>query len=104
MRSDVLWAIRWLRRDPFPQPSPYRSAGRLMRVEEGSTSRTMSGVPVKEYQRWARRSDLLKMTAPYVRDTITPTGGGEPEQAVAVRCLRLFPLLGVPASLGRTCT
>src|SRR5882724_13217323 len=114
MRLDLLWALRWLRRDPFLtaaiivilalgigantavfsivdavllRPSPYPSADRLVRVEESSTSRAMSSVPVKDYQRLAGRGDIFETTAPYVRDTVTLTGGGEPEQVIAVRCL-----------------
>ena len=128
MHVDLLWALRWLRKDPFfttaivvilalgigantavfsivdavlLRPLPYASAGRLVRIEESSTSRTLSGVPIRDYQRWAGRGDLFEKISPYIRDTVTLTGGGEPEQVIAVRSLGLFPLLGVPASLGR---
>src|SRR5258708_7139913 len=40
--------------------------------------------------------------APYIRDTVTLTGDGEPDQVIAVRSLGLFPVLGIPARLGRT--
>lgn len=82
--------------------SPYPSAHNLVRVEESSTSRKLSGVPAKHYQRWAGRSDVFEEIAPYLRDTVTVTGDGEPEQVIAVRSLRLLPMLGVAARLGRT--
>ncbi len=84
------------------RPSPYPSAEHLVRIEESIASRGLSGVPVRDYQRWAGRSDVLEKTAPYLRDTVTLTGGGEPEQVIAVRSIGLFPVLGIPARLGRT--
>ena len=59
-------------------------------------------MPVKDYQRWVGRDDLFEKTGPYIRDTVTLTGGGEPEQIIAVRSLGLFPVLGARARLGRT--
>jgi predicted permease len=73
----------------------------MVRIEEASSSRGVSPVPVSHFQRWRGRSDLFEKTAPYTRDTVTLTGDGEPEQVMAVRSLGLFPLLGVPARLGR---
>ncbi len=129
MRLDLLLALRWMRKDPFfttaivfilalgigantavfsvvdavlLRPSPYPSAERLVRIEESSTSRALSGVPIKDYQRWAGRSDIFERIAPYIRDTVTLTGDGEPDQVIAVRSLGLFPVLGIPARLGRT--
>ena len=129
MRLDLLWALRWLRKNPLftaaivfilalgigantavfsivdavlLRPSPYPAPERLVRIEESSTSRSLSGVPVKDYHRWAGRSDIFERIAPYIRDTVTLTGDGEPEQIIAVRSLGLFPLLGVSARLGRT--
>src|ERR1700730_10992278 len=128
MRLDLLWAVRWLRRNPLfttatvfvlalgigantavfsivdavlLRPSPFPSAESLVRIEE-STSRTFTGVPVNDYQRWADRTDILERTAAYLRDTVTLTGNGEPEQVIAVRALGLFPVLGTSARLGRT--
>ena len=129
MSLDLWWALRWLRKNPLftaavvfilalgigantavfsivdavlLRPSPYPAADRLVRIEESTTSRNLTDVPVKDYQRWAGRNDLFEKTGPYIRDTVTLTGGGEPEQVIAVRSLGLFPLLGVPARLGRT--
>ena len=129
MRLDLLLTLRWMRKDPFfttaivfilalgigantavfsivdavlLRPSPYPSAERLVRIEESSTSRALSGVPIKDYQRWAGRSDIFERIAPYIRDTVTLTGDGEPDQVIAVRSLGLFPALGIPARLGRT--
>ena len=129
MHLDFLWALRWLRKDPFfsaamvlilalgigastavfsivdavlLRPPPYASIERLVRVEEITTGRVLAGVPVKHYQRWAGLGDVFETIAPYIRDTVTLTGEGRPEQVIAVRSLRLFPVLGVPARLGRT--
>ena len=129
MHLDLFWALRWLRKDPFfasaivsilalgigantavfsivdavlLRPSPYPSAERLMRIDEGSTSRALSGVPIKDYQRWANRHDIFEEIAPYSRDVVTLTGNGEPEQVTAVRSWRLFQVLRIPARLGRT--
>jgi putative ABC transport system permease protein len=129
MSLDLLWALRWLRKNPLftaavvfilalgigantavfsivdavlLRPSPYPAADRLVRIEESTTSRNLTGVPVKDYQRWAGRDDLFEKTGPYIRDTVTLTGGGEPEQIIAVRSLGLFPVLGIAARLGRT--
>ena len=84
------------------RPPPYASIERLVRVEEITTGRVLAGVPVKHYQRWAGLGDVFETIAPYIRDTVTLTGEGRPEQVIAVRSLRLFPVLGVPARLGRT--
>src|SRR5882724_5379174 len=129
MRLDLLLTLRWMRKDPFfttaivfilalgigantavfsvvdavlLRPSPYPSAERLVRIEESSTSRALSGVPVNDYQRWAGRSDIFERIAPYIRDTVTLTGDREPDQVIAVRSLGLFPVLGISALLGRT--
>ena len=129
MSLDLWWALRWLRKNPLftaavvfilalgigantavfsivdavlLRPSPYPAADRLVRIEESTTSRNLTDVPVKDYQRWAGRNDLFEKTGPYIRDTVTLTGGGEPEQVIAVRSLGLFPVLGVAARLGRT--
>lgn len=72
-----------------------------MRVEERAGS-TWAGVPVKDYQRWAGRTDIFERTAAYLRDTVTLTGDGEPEQVIAVRASGLFPVLGVRARSGRS--
>ena len=85
------------------RPSPYPSAERLVRIEESITSGALSGVPVKDYQRWAGRSDIFERMAPCVRDTVTLTGDSEPEQVVCgVRSLGLFAVSGIPARSGRT--
>jgi putative ABC transport system permease protein len=130
MIGDIFGALRWLRRNPLftvgatvilalgigantavfsivdavlLRPLPYQAADRLVRVDEGARKRMMSGVPAKDYLRWGGRADLFEKTVPYLKDTVTLTGGGEPDQVVAVRTTgALFPLLGVPARLGRT--
>jgi putative ABC transport system permease protein len=129
MTLDLWYAVRRLRKDPWItsaillilavgigantavfsivdaallRPSPYAAADRLVRVSESSTARNLSGVPVNDYQRWSERSDIFERIAPYLRDTVTLTGDGEPDQVIAVRSLGMFPLLGVRAKLGRT--
>src|SRR5712691_2968291 len=47
-------------------------------------------------------ADIFERIAPYIGDTVTLTGDGEPDQVIAVRSLGLFPVLGIPARLGRT--
>ena len=129
MCLDLFWALRWLRRNPsfaaaivfiltlgigantavfsivdavLLRPSPFPSAHSLVRVEESSAGSMLSGVPVEDYQRWAGHSDVFEEIAPYIRDTVTLTGDGYPEQVIAVRSRRLFPVLGIAARLGRT--
>jgi putative ABC transport system permease protein len=129
MHLELLWALRWLRRNPLftaatvfvlalgigantavfsivdavlLRPSPFPAAERLVRIEASTTSRTLLGALVNDYQRWAGRTDILEKTAAYLRDTVTLTGNPEPEQVIAVRALGLFPVLGTPARLGRT--
>lgn len=128
MRQDLLWALRWLSKNPLftaatililavgigtntavfsivdavlLQASPYSSGDRMVRIQESTSSRGMSPVPVIHFQRWSGRSDLFEKIAPYTRDTVTLTGDVEPEQVVAVRSVGLFPLLGVRAAIGR---
>jgi predicted permease len=128
MSLDLLWALRWLRKNPLftaavvfilalgigantavfsivdavlLRPSPYPAADRLVRIEESTTSRAVGNVPVKDYQRWSSRNDIFENTGPYIRDTVTLTGDSEPEQVIAVRSLGLFPVLGARARLGR---
>lgn len=132
MRQDLLWSVRWLRRNPLftavvvfilavgigansaafsivdtvlLRPSPFANPERLVRVEEMDTRGISTGVPFKDYQRWTGRTgatDVFERVAAYVRDTVTLTGDGEPEQVIAVRALALFPLLGVHAQSGRS--
>ncbi len=130
MLRDLLWAVRWLRHNPLftlavtallalgigvntavfsivdavlLRPLPYRSAQRLLRIDEASKSRLISGVPAEDYFRWSKRADLFEKTVPYLKDVVTLTGGAEPDQAFALRTSgSLFPLLGAQAALGRT--
>ena len=85
------------------RPSPYPSPDHLVRIEERSAGDAPSSdVSIADYQHWAKRNDLFEEVAPYSKDIVTLTGNGEPEQIAAVRSLRLFQVLGVPARLGRT--
>lgn len=128
MIRDLLWAVRWLRKNPLftacaivilslgigattavfsivdavlLRPLPYESSDRLLRIDE-TANRLVSGVPAADYLRWRDRSDLFEKTVPYLKDTVTLTGTGEPDQIVALRTSgALFPLLGVHARIGR---
>src|SRR5580704_2856692 len=100
MVQDLLWALRWLRRNPLfagsvtlilalgigantavfsivdavlLRPLPYESADRLVRVDESGAKRPITGVPIQDYLRWKDRGDVFEKSAPYVRDTLTIT-------------------------------
>ena len=86
------------------RPLPYRSASRLVSIEETSPKRVMSYIPARNYLFfWAGRSDLFEKTIPYRRDVVTLTNAGAPDQVFAVRtsaiCFRSweFPLFGPDA-------
>ncbi len=130
MTRDLLWAWRWLRKNPLfgtaviailglgigastaifsivdavlLRPLPYESSGRLVRIDETSTKRLISGVPALDYLRWRDRNDLFEQTVPYVKDIVTVTGSA----GKAIRYSLYAPpvdcsaLLGVRAQLGR---
>ena len=62
----------------------------------------MNGISAADYLSFADRHDVFAKTVPYFRDMITLTGAGDPDQFFALRTSgALFPLLGVPARLGR---
>lgn len=130
MHTDLLRAVRWLRKNPLftasitmilalgigantavfsivdavlLQPLPYESPERLVRIEENAPKRPMSGVAAEDYLRWKDRSDLFEQTVPFIRDTVTLTGDGDPDQIVAMRASgALFSMLGVRPRLGRS--
>jgi putative ABC transport system permease protein len=129
MSQDLWSAVRWLRKNPILagavvfilalgvgansaafgivdavllRPFPFPQPDRLVRVEESVTRQNLTGVPLNDYRRWSGRADIFERTAAYLRDTVTLTGDGEPEQIIAVRALGLFPVLGVPAQFGRS--
>jgi predicted permease len=129
MIRDLLWALRWLRKNPLftaaivfilgvgigantaafsivdavlLRPLPFRSPSILVRVEETSPKRALSGVPAEDYLRLSDRTDLFETSAPYVKDMVTLTGIATPDQVFALRTSgRLFSLLGARAALGR---
>lgn len=129
MTRDVLSTLRWLRKNPWfllavtvilglgigavtavfsivdavlLRPLPYRSASRLVNIEETSPKRVMSYIPARNYLFWAARSDLFEKTVPYRRDVVTLINAGAPGQVFAVRTsAKLFSVLGVPSRLGR---
>jgi putative ABC transport system permease protein len=130
MIRDLIWAIRWLRRNPLfttaltgilalgiaantavfsivdailKRPLPYPSADRLLRVEETTVKRANIGVTAAEYLEWRGRTDLFSTTAAYVRDVVTIAGNQPPDQVFLVRATpSLFPLLGLTPRLGHT--
>jgi putative ABC transport system permease protein len=84
------------------QPLPYESPEQLVRIEENALMRPMSGVAAEDYLRWKDRSDLFEKTVPFIRDTVTLTGAGDPDQIIAMRASgALFPMLGVRPRMGR---
>src|SRR5882724_6420514 len=129
MPQDIAWALRWLRKNPLftaaitailalgigantavfsivdavlLRPLPYRSVERLVRIEESGGKHPPNGVPVPDFFRLRDRTDLFESAFPYFRDTVTVTGGGDPDQVIAFRVGGgVFPSLGVRAQLGR---
>ena len=130
MLGDLLWGLRWLRRNPrftagivsilalgigantavfsivdavLLRARPYEASGRLVRIDETRNSRPISGVAAQEYLRWRDRTDLFSQSAAVQRDTLTVTGAGEPDQVIVARVSPgLLSMLGVRAQLGRT--
>ncbi len=130
MHWDILWAFRWLSRNRalsagiiailalgigantavfsivdavLLRPLPYEASARLVRVDESAKKRLISGVPAQDYFRWRERTDLFDKTVPFLKDIVTLTGAGDPDQVVGARTEGgLFALLGVGARLGRT--
>ena len=84
------------------QPLPYESPERLVMIAENASKRPMSGVAAEDYLRWNDRGDLFEKTVPYIRDNVTLTGAGDPDQIIALRASgALFPMLGVRPRVGR---
>ncbi len=122
MISDLVLSARWLGRNPvfmvsvvsilalgngavtsvfsivdavLLRPLPYKSAERLARIDETATKRPINGVLAADYFRWRERTDLFEATVPYLRDTVTLTAAGEPDQIIVVRTSgALFSVLG----------
>jgi putative ABC transport system permease protein len=84
------------------RPLPYEASPRLVRIEETTSSRILNGVPPQDYPRLASRGDLFEKIGGHLRDFVTLTGGGEPDQISAQRVsASAFSMLGVRARLGR---
>jgi putative ABC transport system permease protein len=84
------------------RPLPYDSADRLVRIEESSHKRPSFGIPAQDYLGWRGRTDLFEKVAAHIRDIVTVTGGGEPQQVVIQRVSDgLFSLVHARAQLGR---
>src|SRR5713226_4831569 len=74
----VVDAVLW-------RPIPYESSGRLVKIDETATKRMLNGVPAQDYLRWRDRNDVIEKSVPFLKDTVTVTGGGDPDQVIAVR-------------------
>ena len=130
MSRDLLWAIRWLRKNPLftaaitailalgigantavfsivdavlLRPSAYASPQTLVQVEEKNARHPIYSAPATDFERWSQRRDLFSQTAAFgVKDIATMTGAGEPDQVFLLpSSVSLFKMLGVPAHLGR---
>jgi putative ABC transport system permease protein len=85
------------------RPLPYQSSERLVRIVEANQKLVINTVPPEHYQLLESRRDIFDRTAPYVKDVVTLTNIGEPEQVFAERTsTQVFSLLGIPARLGRS--
>ncbi len=132
MIKDLLWALRWLRKNPLftaavtailtlgigantavfsivdavlLRPLPFESSSRLVRIEENFPKRSATAVLAQDYLTMRSRGDVFEKAAAHVRDDVTITGAGEPQQVISRRTSAgLFSLLGVHARLGRTLT
>src|SRR6266853_2535393 len=130
MTKDLLWALRWLRKNPLftaavtailtlgigantavfsivdavlLRPLPFESSSRLVRIEENFPKRSATAVLAQDYLTMRSRGDVFEKAAAHVRDDVTITGAGEPQQVISRRTSAgLFSLLGVHARLGRT--
>jgi len=131
MTKDLLWALRWLRKNPLftaavtailalgigantavfsivdavlLRPLPFESLPRLVRIEAGA-KRLATTIPAQDYLALRSRGDVFEKTAAHLRDDVTITGAGEPQQVIGWRTSAgLFSLLGVRARLGRALT
>ena len=130
MLRDVLWTVRWLRRSPLftltitgilalgigantaifsivdavlLRPLPYPAANRLVRIRAASAKNPTIGISADEYFPWRERTDLFEKTVPFVKDVVTITGAGDPDQVWAYRTpAEMFAMLGARARVGRT--
>ncbi len=130
MTRDLLWAARWLRKNPLfatavvailalgigantavfgivdavlLRPLPYAAADRLVRIEQSSPKRSLVGTTAADYLLWRDHTDLFEKIAAYRMDVVTLTGTGDPDQLTSVQASPgLFSMLGVRAELGRT--
>jgi predicted permease len=130
MLRDVLWTLRWLRRSPLftltittilalgigsntaifsivdavlLRPLPYTAANRLVSIRATSAKNPTIGISAQEYFPWRARTDLFEKTVPFVKDVVTITGAGDPDQVWVYRTGGdMFAMLGARARLGRT--
>jgi putative ABC transport system permease protein len=74
-----------------------------VRIEEVNPKLVIKTIAPEDYRFWGNRGEVFDKTAPYLKDVVTITGVGEPEQVFGERTsAQVFSLLGVPARLGRS--
>src|SRR5216684_867411 len=105
MIKDLLWALRWLRKNPLftaavtailtlgigantavfsivdavlLRPLPYESSARLVRIDENNVRGIATRVPAQDYLLWRSRGDVFEKMVAHLRDDVTFTGAGEP--------------------------
>jgi len=85
------------------RPLPYKSAERLVRIEEVNPKLVIKTIASEDYRFWENRGDIFDKTASYRKDVVTITSADPPEQVFAERTsAQVFSLLGVSARLGRS--
>ena len=85
------------------QPLSYPDAARLVKLYESDSAFTHASVSYLNYLDWKQASQSFIGMGAYRNDQFNFTGSGEPEQiAGAYASAALFPVIGVPAELGRT--
>src|ERR1700720_2545264 len=100
MINDLLWALRWLRKNPLftaavtailalgigantavfsvvdavlLRPLPYETPSRLVKIEESTAKQAATWIPAWHYQRWRERGDLFANMAAFGFDAVTLT-------------------------------
>jgi predicted permease len=93
------------------RPLPYPNGDRIVRIIQtlpasdapGGLPRRVAALSTDDLQEWRRQSRTLSHMAAYGSAPLTMTGREEPVRLAAARVSpALFPLLGVPALIGRT--
>src|SRR5690349_4731780 len=112
MWRDLLWGLRWLRKNPLftavvtatlalgigantavfsivdavlLRPLLYDAPDRLVKIEESLPKQLLSYIPPPDYWRWRDRTDLFAGTAAYRFDTVILNGIETPDQVLSIR-------------------